>query len=108
MGRESQVRGEQAVIRNSGEEFLGYHAVGPPVVGGQVPDGLGLIEQLVASLQERLFHLGDLFEEPVGYGFVAQGPQPLRGHKLREPEGRNAKCTLYAHAPTLPGIKIVP
>jgi hypothetical protein len=109
MGRESQVGSEQAVIRNPGEEVLGNHAVGPPVVGGQVPDGLGLIEQLVASLQERLFHLGDLFEEPVG-----SMASSLKGHSLSagissgEPEGRNSKCTLHAHAPTLPEIKIVP
>ena len=38
----------------------------------------------------------------------------LEGHSLSagistgEPEGRNSKCTLHAHAPTLPGIKIVP
>ena len=41
MGRERRVRSGQAVIRNPGEEFLGHHAVGPPVVGGQDPDGLG-------------------------------------------------------------------
>jgi hypothetical protein len=108
MGRESKVRSEQAVIRNPGEEFLGYLAVGPPVVGGQVPDGLGLIEQLVASLQEHLFYLGDLFDEPVGYGFVAQGHSLSAGISSRETEHRNSKCTLHALAPTIRGSKSSP
>jgi hypothetical protein len=40
------------------------------VVVGEVPDGLGLVEQLDAALHQRLLHLGDLLEEPVGYGLI--------------------------------------
>ena len=62
------------------------------VSGGQDPDGLGLTEQLVASLHERLFHLGDLFEESFGYGFVARGLQPLREDKLRGARGQGPRA----------------
>jgi hypothetical protein len=36
------------------------------VVVGQILYGLGLIEQLYATLYQRLLHLGNLLEEPVG------------------------------------------
>jgi hypothetical protein len=78
------------------------------VVGGQDPDGLGLTEQLVASLHERLFHLGDLFEESFGYGSLLEDHSLSARISSGEPEGRNLECTLHAHAPTLPGIKIIP
>jgi hypothetical protein len=61
------------------------------VSGGQDPDALGLTEQLVASLHERLFHLGDLFEESFGYGFIARGPQFLREDKLRGAQGQELR-----------------
>jgi hypothetical protein len=61
------------------------------VVVGEVPDGLGLVEQLYATLHQRIFDLGDLLEEAVGYGLVAQRPQPLRWHKLRRARGKELK-----------------
>ena len=48
------------------------------MVVGQITYGPGLIKQLNATLHQRIFHFGDLLEEPVGYGLVGQRPQPLR------------------------------
>ncbi len=40
------------------------------MVVGQILYGPGLIEQLYATLHQRLLNLGDLLEGPVGWGFV--------------------------------------
>lgn len=48
------------------------------MVVGEIPYGPTLIEQLYATLHQRLFHLLDLLEEVVGYDLVGQRPQPLR------------------------------
>ncbi len=46
----------------------------PPMVVGQIPYRLGLIEQLDATLHQRIFYFEDLLEESVGYGLIAQRP----------------------------------
>jgi hypothetical protein len=48
------------------------------MVVGEIPYGPTLAEQLYATLYQRIFDLGDLLKEPIGYGPVAQRPQPLR------------------------------
>jgi hypothetical protein len=46
----------------------------PPMVVGQIPYRLGLIEQLDATLHQRIFYFEDLLEESVCYGLIAQRP----------------------------------
>src|SRR5215210_2041383 len=52
------------------------------MVVGEPPDGFGSIEQLDATLHQGLLDLLYLLEEPVGHGFVAERPQPLRRLQL--------------------------
>src|SRR5215218_459235 len=52
------------------------------MVVGEPPDGFGSIEQLHATLHQGLLDLLYLLEEPVGHGFVAERPQPLRRLQL--------------------------
>ncbi len=40
------------------------------MVVGEIPDGLFLVEQLLATFHQRLLYLLDLFEEPVGHRLV--------------------------------------
>src|SRR5215210_4014109 len=70
--------------------------LGPPVVVGKAPDRCGLIEQLYATLHQRLFDLFDLFdllEDPIG-----QRASLVNGHNLSaginsgEPDGKNSRC----------------
>jgi hypothetical protein len=44
------------------------------MVVGEIPYGLTLIEQLYATLYQRIFDLGDFLKELVGYGLVGQRP----------------------------------
>src|SRR5215211_177359 len=62
------------------------------MVVGEPPDGFGSIEQLHATLHQGLLDLLYLLEEPVGHGFVAERPQPLRRLQLGRTGGRNSKC----------------
>ena len=47
------------------------------MVVGVVPYGLGLVEQLDATLHQGFFELFEEIEELVGHRLVDQGPQPL-------------------------------
>src|SRR5215207_5414112 len=58
--------------------------LGPPMVVGEAFDQLGLIEQLHASVHQRLLYLLDLLEEPVGHNLSA-------GCSSGEPAGKNSR-----------------
>ena len=45
---------------------------------GAIPDDLNLVEQLLATLHQRLFELFEEIEEAVRHGLVSQGRRPLR------------------------------
>src|SRR5215204_47403 len=68
--------------------------LGPPMVVGEARDQLGLIEQLHASLEQRLLYLLYLLvESPLANASLESGHNLSAGCSSREPEGKNSRWT---------------